>query len=318
LRVCAARSALVGRFTQARSESAAAGVLALRLNDPVACAVTDQFTGLLALARGDWNEVPNGLGPTAELFPQIPMFQAAHALQSHLMGQQAQAQAGYEHLRLLLARPLRGIRGLGLLQYLTELVEVFDDAEAADWALAHWLPWVATGGLPGNAEYFCAGGPARAVGRMAAIKGDLEEAEAALRVAASINTQLNAQPWLTHTWLALAQVLGRRGGTARLTEAATLAGRAAAQARRLDQPGPRGAADTLLAALTAQRRVDDPLTTREHEIAGLLAAAMSNRQIADRLVLSERTVESHVHNILRKLRVANRTQLTAHLLGGQH
>ena len=318
LRVCAARSALVGRFAQARSESAAAGVLALRLNDPVACAVTDQFTVLLALARGDRTQVPNGPGPTAESFPPIPMFQAAHALQLHLLGQQAQAQAGYEHLRLLLTRPLRGVRGLGVLLYLTELVEVFGDAEAAGWASAHWLPWVATGGLPGNAEYFCPGGPARAVGRMAAIKGELDDAEAALRVAASVNTQLNAQPWLTHTWLALAQVLSRRGGTARLTEAATLAGRAAAQARRLDQPGPLGAADTLLAALTTQRRVSDPLTSREHEVADLLAAAMSNRQIAERLVLSERTVESHVHNILRKMGVANRTQLTAHLLGGQH
>ena len=43
----------------------------------------------------------------------------------------------------------------------------------------------------------------------------------------------------------------------------------------------------------------------------LLAGALSNRQIADRLVLSERTVESHVRNILAKTGCANRTEFVA-------
>ena len=42
-----------------------------------------------------------------------------------------------------------------------------------------------------------------------------------------------------------------------------------------------------------------------------VSAALTNRQIADRLVLSERTVESHVRNILAKLGVANRTEIAA-------
>ena len=317
LRVCAARSALAGRFDQARSESHAAGALAVRLNDPVACAVTDQFTGLLALARGDRSEVPTGIPAATRSFPRIPLFQAAQALQLELLGDQAQALVIYEHLRLLLSGPLKGIRGLGLLQYLTELVERFDDVEAAGWALPHWQPWVATGGVPGNAEYFCGGAPARAVGRMAAIAGDVDQAESALRIAAAVNTQLDAQPWLTHTWLALADVLGRRGGPTRLAEATKLAGRAAAQARRLDQPGPLTRADALLVHLTGLRQITDPLTSREHEIADMVAQALSNRQIAERLFVSERTVESHVHNILRKLDVTNRTQLTAQLLGSR-
>jgi DNA-binding NarL/FixJ family response regulator len=58
----------------------------------------------------------------------------------------------------------------------------------------------------------------------------------------------------------------------------------------------------------------DPLTDREREIAGLVAEALSNKQIAERLVPSERTVESHVRHILAKLGLANRTELTAHLL----
>jgi len=315
LRVSAARSALAGRFDQARSESESAGALANRMNDPMACAVTDEFTGLLAVIRGDRGELPTITEPTPAWFPQIPVFQAAHAVRLQLLGHRQEALTTYQHLRLQLRQPMRGRRGLGMLHYLTELVEAFNDVEAAGWAHDHWLPWVATGGLPGNAEYFCAGSPARAVGRMAAVLGRLNEAEAALRTATVINTQLNAQPWLTHTWLTLADVLRRRGGPGALTEAVELARRAGTQARRLDQPGPLSRADRLLAELTTQRRLDDPMTAREREVAGLVTQAFSNRQIADRLVLSERTVESHVHNILIKLGVTNRAELIARLLG---
>jgi DNA-binding NarL/FixJ family response regulator len=82
-------------------------------------------------------------------------------------------------------------------------------------------------------------------------------------------------------------------------------------------PGPLARADRLLTDLDAQRRADDPLTVREREVAGLVAKALSNRQIAERLVLSERTVESHIRNILTKLGLTNRTELTAHLLDDQ-
>jgi len=51
------------------------------------------------------------------------------------------------------------------------------------------------------------------------------------------------------------------------------------------------------------------LTRRELEIAGLLAEGMSNREIADRLVISQRTVETHVDHILGKLGMTSRAQV---------
>jgi ATP/maltotriose-dependent transcriptional regulator MalT len=51
------------------------------------------------------------------------------------------------------------------------------------------------------------------------------------------------------------------------------------------------------------------LTEREREIAALVAQGCSNRAIAERLVISERTVEHHVANILAKLDVASRVQI---------
>jgi non-specific serine/threonine protein kinase len=52
------------------------------------------------------------------------------------------------------------------------------------------------------------------------------------------------------------------------------------------------------------------LTGRQLEIARLIADDLSNKQIADRLFLSERTVETHIANILNKLGVNSRTQIS--------
>ena len=53
------------------------------------------------------------------------------------------------------------------------------------------------------------------------------------------------------------------------------------------------------------------LSRREREIAGYVAAGFANREIAARLVLSERTVETHVQHILTKLGFRSRTQIAA-------
>jgi DNA-binding NarL/FixJ family response regulator len=52
----------------------------------------------------------------------------------------------------------------------------------------------------------------------------------------------------------------------------------------------------------------EPLTSREIEVLKLLAGAASNKEIADRLVISTRTVETHLANIYGKLAVRGRTE----------
>jgi len=52
-----------------------------------------------------------------------------------------------------------------------------------------------------------------------------------------------------------------------------------------------------------------PLTRREREVAELIAQGLSNQQIATTLTISQRTAESHVENILRKLGFTSRTQI---------
>jgi non-specific serine/threonine protein kinase len=53
------------------------------------------------------------------------------------------------------------------------------------------------------------------------------------------------------------------------------------------------------------------LTPREREVAGLLLRGLSNRQIADELVITERTAETHVCRILSKLGLGSRAQIAA-------
>jgi DNA-binding NarL/FixJ family response regulator len=60
--------------------------------------------------------------------------------------------------------------------------------------------------------------------------------------------------------------------------------------------------------VTPEPRTVDSLTDREREVLVLVAQGLSNQQIADSLVISERTARTHVSNILGKLGVASRTQ----------
>ena len=64
-----------------------------------------------------------------------------------------------------------------------------------------------------------------------------------------------------------------------------------------------------LSPAKARKQAFGGLSVREREVAVLIAQGKSNREIADMLVLSERTIESHVSSILFKLDYTSRTQI---------
>jgi DNA-binding CsgD family transcriptional regulator len=63
--------------------------------------------------------------------------------------------------------------------------------------------------------------------------------------------------------------------------------------------------------MPAQQRLNASLSRREMDIAALVAQGLTNREIAQRLFISERTVESHLEHIRRKLSVRGRAQVAA-------
>ena len=73
------------------------------------------------------------------------------------------------------------------------------------------------------------------------------------------------------------------------------------------------------AALLREREASESspseLTAREWEVARLVAEGLSNRCIAQQLIVSERTVDTHVSHILRKLGLSSRAQIAAWVVG---
>lgn len=67
--------------------------------------------------------------------------------------------------------------------------------------------------------------------------------------------------------------------------------------------------------LRSPHRPGDDLTPREREVLALIAGGASNRQIAETLVVSERTARTHVSAILSKLGLASRTQAAIWAIG---
>jgi DNA-binding NarL/FixJ family response regulator len=69
-------------------------------------------------------------------------------------------------------------------------------------------------------------------------------------------------------------------------------------------------------ALAAAASRSLPLSDREREVATLAARGLSNREIADRLVVSVRTVEGHLYRVGNKLGIKDRRQLATVLGDG--
>jgi DNA-binding CsgD family transcriptional regulator len=222
-----------------------------------------------------------------------------------LAGRHDEASDLYQALIGRLDEMRRGLNAAAL-TYLVELAVVFEDVDGCRALRAHLAELF--GGIPalgaGTVSYL--GSVARILGNLDLGRGDPAAAVVSYEEGLRVDTMLGARPYLARGRLGLARALAATGD---LPRAVPLARAAAAEARRLDMPSLLAAADTFLAEASAATRSASPLSPREREVTELVAQALSNRDIAARLVLSERTVESHVRNVLAKTGLTTRTEL---------
>ena len=202
-----------------------------------------------------------------------------------------------------------GPRWAPLVTHIGIVALLLDDTETAD-RVYRELCGLAPGYMgDGSGTVFSGGSGQRVIGDLALATGRTDEAIRRYTDAIEMNARIGARPFLALSRLGLAKALLARADPGDLRTARALIANAAAEFRRLDLPGPLAAADALLARTDAAARATNPLSPREAEVASLIAQAMSNRQIADQLVLSERTVETHVRSILAKLGYSTRTEV---------
>jgi DNA-binding CsgD family transcriptional regulator/tetratricopeptide (TPR) repeat protein len=135
-----------------------------------------------------------------------------------------------------------------------------------------------------------------ALRRSESIGADLDSAQA--HILAGVAIAEEDQPAAAKHFTA-AHELAERGGAHRTSDEAARELRRIG--RRVGRGGTRGARSAGL----------DTLSIREREIADLVASGMTNRQIAARLFLSEKTIESHLSKTFTKLGIASRAALAA-------
>ena len=162
--------------------------------------------------------------------------------------------------------------------------------------------------IVGGAGQVAYGGPAEIrVGKAALHLGLLDDAVAELDHAVHACTANGAAGYRAEAQYLLGSALAKRAHPGDIARARSLLDACARQASVLGMGPIRAKADQLLQQLVST----GPLTRRESEVAELVAEGLTNREIAARLYLSERTAQNHVQHILTKLDLANRSQITA-------
>jgi DNA-binding CsgD family transcriptional regulator/tetratricopeptide (TPR) repeat protein len=168
----------------------------------------------------------------------------------------------------------------------------------------------------GSGTFITFGSGLRYTGRAAAFLGDLDRAVVELGDAADDNARCGALTASVVARQELAEVLVRRNAGTDLDRARRLASSVLDDAGRLGMRPWAARASELLRGMPRRRLKSDELTAREVEVARLVAAGLTNRQVAVRLGISERTVENHLDHIFGKLAVGSRAQVAAWVAGG--
>ena len=233
----------------------------------------------------------------------IPAWIFASWALGHLALARGDAAGALEHLEPLRAHHRReAIEEPGALPFLADGIEALVEAGRPDEAREALEGYAAAAERLGRRRGLAAAGRCRGL-----LTGDLEELEAAARLAAANETPFeHARSLLA---LGAAQRRAKRRREARETLESALAG--------FERLGTRLWAERARAELqriSGRAATPGALTPAEARIAALVAEGKTNREVAAALFLSERTVEGHLSRVFAKLGVRSRTELARELV----
>ena len=262
------------------------------------------YFGQLVMVAVDRGARPSGMeaiGPRAA--GHYPVVLATLGLLELAVGDRDAARASLNDVRPRLGDIHRDERWLPTIAAMTELAIAFDDRSLATTLHSQLLPFeglmiAAAIGAFGPVGYY--------LGLVDAFAGRSDAGIARMEAAAELAARADLGPSLVRSRVALADALLKRAGAGDRARAATLAAMATADARRLGMQDLLARASELGASIN---RLPGGLSRRELEIAAHLSAGRTNLEIAQLLVISERTVETHVQNILTKLDMHSRAEV---------
>ena len=313
LRRQAAWAHLRGDFARAEEYSDATVEISRQLNDLSGLGIHAAFLLAVADLRGVERLLSDELNDVCDRSPALPVVLAQRAMTLWCAGRKEEAAVAFRALPLRYIDP-RVPTSMALTVFGTELALQLHDRSGCE-VLADLLRRVhQVAPTVGNGSVLWYGSTARTLGRLLLALGSVEDAIPLLEEGIGVDESIGARPYVAQGRYGLASALKQRGGRADLRQAAEAASLALAEARRLDMPGLVRDASALIDELSAQTNGPNPLTVREREIVALVKQAKSNREIAEQLFLSERTVEGHVRNILAKTGATSRTELIRQLL----
>ena len=309
LRTQATRVMAAGDFAEAERLACASLEVAEGLQDDTAPALFYAFIVDVLRQTGRFGEYEPGVSEFGQL--PLPIVMAVHGAYCLDAGDTERAREHLERLRVVLPDVPRDTRWLPTIGLAGEVAAGLGGESAAavgEFCYEALLPYAwchiaATNGYLGAV--------AGTLGRLAAARGDLDAAVRHLTEAEALEQRAGVPAVQARVRLDLARALVARDGPGDRPRAAELAERSAHTARRLGMAPALAAATALANDLAGDSDGPAALTRREREIARLVADGLANRAIAEKLVLSERTVETHVRNLLTKLGLSNRTQVAA-------